>query len=467
MIVEELKKAILQYAIQGKLTKQLDTDTDINITYNLIQKERTTKFNSKEITKSQYNILKNDENYPMDYPENWKLIQLGYLGYVVGGGTPSTSNKEYWGNEISWITPKDMKNYSTKYIDVGKRSITEIGYKNSSAQFIPKGSVLCSSRAPIGYLGIANNKLTTNQGFKTIIPLGNLNSEYIYYYLLAIVDKLKKSGSGTTFSEISGADFAKRWIVLPPIEEQQRIVDKINELFYLLDELKNTEIGLGALRSKFPDEIKKSILQCAIEGKLTSRLNSDTSVDQQFLNLNFHSNDGLFQIPNKWRWIKFKDLVDYSMGKTPPRKDPRYWGDDYSWISIADMNADGNITNTKEKVSNKAMNDIFRGGISKPGTLIMSFKLTVGKVSILEIEAVHNEAIISIYPKYDENNSIRNYLFKVLPILVKYGDTKGAIKGKTLNSKSIDNLLIPLPPLEEQQRIVEKLDYLLPLIKSL
>lgn len=93
--------------------------------------------------------------------------------------------------------------------------------------------------------------------------------------------------------------------------------------------------------------------------------------------------------------------------------------------------------------------------------------LILGKVSILDIDALHNEAIISIFPYYDVNNTLRDYLFKTLPFLSQYGDTKGAIKGATLNSTSLNNMLIPIPPIEEQQRIVEKLDALLPLVEAL
>ena len=109
--------------------------------------------------------------------------------------------------------------------------------------------------------------------------------------------------------------------------------------------------------------------------------------------------------------------------------------------------------------------DKFGNKVSKAGTMIMSFKLTVGRVSILDIDAVHNEAIISIYPFCDEDRIIQSYLFSILPTITQYGDSKNAIKGKTLNDTSISNLLIPLPPLAEQKRIVAKIEELLPLIE--
>ena len=153
------------------------------------------------------------------------------------------------------------------------------------------------------------------------------------------------------------------------------------------------------------------------------------------------------------------------MGKTPPRKESIYWDNpSFPWVSIADMVSDGNVTVTKECISEYAANNVFKEKISPIGTLIMSFKLTVGKVSILGINAYHNEAIISIFPFVDDRRITTSYLFKVLPLISQTGDTKTAIKGNTLNSDSLDNLLIPLPPLEEQQRIVQKIDELTPVL---
>lgn len=131
------------------------------------------------------------------------------------------------------------------------------------------------------------------------------------------------------------------------------------------------------------------------------------------------------------------------------------------------MKENGFINTTKEFISKKGFDEKFNKTISPKGTLIMSFKLTIGRVSILDMDALHNEAIISIFPYVDEHRILQKYLFKVLPYLVKYGDSKNAIKGSTLNSDSLCNLYIPLPSIEEQQRIVDKLDELLPLVDKL
>lgn len=173
-----------------------------------------------------------------------------------------------------------------------------------------------------------------------------------------------------------------------------------------------------------------------------------------------------FQIPTTWKWVRLGEIINFKIGKTPKRDNNNYWDGNIPWVSIADMIDGEKIISAKEQVSKIAAKEVF-SDISPKGTLLMSFKLTVGRVSILDCDAYHNEAIISIYPFFDNNNIVKNYLFKMLPFMSNFGETKNAIKGKTLNSTSIYNLLIPLPPLEEQKRIVEILNKMLPLVKNL
>lgn len=223
-----------------------------------------------------------------------------------------------------------------------------------------------------------------------------------------------------------------------------------------------------------PQQLKASILKYAMQGKLVEQKPEDGTGEDLFCKMQQVSKPNKnvtpiveeeipFDIPSSWKWCKFGELVDCSMGKTPPRAEPVWWQNDIHWVSISDMKGYGHISYTKEMVSQKALEEKF-GGISTKGTLLMSFKLTVGRTSILDIDAVHNEAIISIYPYVDTENYFRDYLFYILPIVTQWGDSKNAIKGKTLNSKSIANLMIPLAPLNELQRIVAKIEELLPYV---
>ena len=172
-----------------------------------------------------------------------------------------------------------------------------------------------------------------------------------------------------------------------------------------------------------------------------------------------------FELPPAWQWVYFGNIVDFSAGRTPPRKEPSYWNTgDFPWISIADMDDGKTLRSTKETVSTEARLNVFKREPEPPGTMIMSFKLTIGKITKLGIPAFHNEAIISIRPHVGELDS---YLFKVLPDLARGANTKGAIKGATLNRKSLSTIMVPLPPLAEQRRIVAKVDELMTLCDRL
>jgi len=132
-------------------------------------------------------------------------ISLSELGDIVGGATPSTIKEEYYGGDIPWITPKDLSGYSERYIERGERSISKEGFKSCSTRMLPAGSVLFTSRAPIGYVAIAKNDLCTNQGFKSIIPFDMSESLFIFYLLVLNKAAIEATASGTTFKEVSGS----------------------------------------------------------------------------------------------------------------------------------------------------------------------------------------------------------------------------------------------------------------------
>ncbi len=175
--------------------------------------------------------------------------------------------------------------------------------------------------------------------------------------------------------------------------------------------------------------------------------------------------DALYRLPSNWQWVRFSNIADFSAGRTPPRKGASFWNTgDHAWISIADMEDGQVVMDTKETVSHEAKDKVFKADPEAPGTMIMSFKLTIGKIARLGIPAFHNEGIISISPYIEE---IDPFLFKILPQFAKQGELKGAIKGATLNRKSIADILLPLPPLAEQRRIVAKVDELMALLERL
>lgn len=157
----------------------------------------------------------------------WKEVTLGEIGTIVGGATPSTKNTSFYDGNIPWLTPKDLSVNSNKYILRGERNITEAGFKSCSCKMLPKGSVLFSSRAPIGYVAITANDMCTNQGFKSVIPNEETDSEFLYYLLKYNKDNIASQGSGTTFAEVSGKTMKEIEVMVPKETDDQRRIASI------------------------------------------------------------------------------------------------------------------------------------------------------------------------------------------------------------------------------------------------
>ena len=165
----------------------------------------------------------------------FKEYRISEIGEVIGGGTPSTKNEEYWNGDVPWISPKDLTGFTSVYISHGESNITEKGLNKSGTKLLPKNTVLFSSRAPIGYVALASNPICTNQGFKSIVCNEKLiNPLYLYYYLKANLDYIKLFGTGATFPEISGSALRNIKINIFENIEQQAAVAKA---IYKYDEL--------------------------------------------------------------------------------------------------------------------------------------------------------------------------------------------------------------------------------------
>lgn len=311
------------------------------------------------------------------------------------------------------------------------------------------------------------------------VPNKLLHKDFLYFAINSSVFKSQVDAEvqGITRKRTSLTKLKKYILPIPPLEEQKRIVAKIEKLMSLVDEYAESYNRLQKIDNEFEDKLKQSVLQYAMEGKLVKQNPSDEPASELIKKIEnekaelvkegkikkskklpaITDDEKPFDIPNSWEWVRLGDIVQAQIGKTPQRHNSDYWAErDIPWVSISDL-TNGNLTETKEKISSKALKDVFHDRIVAKNTLLMSFKLTIGKVAILRINAVHNEAIVSIIPFIDSEHSLRDYLFVTLPMISQNGDFKDAIKGKTLNKSSLTKLLIPLPPLKEQKRIVAKL----------
>ncbi|MGM5869105.1 restriction endonuclease subunit S [Streptococcus suis] len=433
---------------------------------------------------------------PYEIPDSWEWVRLGNIGCWGSGATPSKSNLKYYEPQaVPWLLTGDL---TDGYITLIPNKISELALEKTSVKLNPTGSVLIAMYgATIGKLGILTFPATTNQACCACNTLFHVEKLFLFYFLMSERKNFTARAEGGAQPNISKEKIVNTLFPLPPITEQKRIVAQIERALEKVEVYTESYNQLQELDRAFPDKLKKSILQYAMQGKLVAQDPNDEPVEillekiraeKQKLyeegklkkkdlaeiviekgddnspygknreNIDF-SNSTMFNLPNSWCYVKFGGLVLFNIGKTPPRSETNYWGDDIPWVSISDMSNNGNIIKTKEYLSNLAINQK-KVKIAPAGTLLMSFKLTIGKVALLEVPASHNEAIISIFPYGDKENIIRDYLMRFLPLISTAGNSKDAIKGKTLNSTSISGLLIPISNYREMKDIVTKVDLL-------
>ena len=442
-----------------------------------------------------------DEEIPFEIPQGWEWERLGNITTIKGGKRiPVGMNLSTIDTGHKYIRVADMKNHSIKNDDI--HYITDEIYEKIKAYIISKDDLYITVAGTIGNVGIVpeefNNANLTENAYK--IEIYALCKLYLLYTLLSDVvqEQIRECTTKVGQPKLAIIRIQNFLIPIAPLAEQKRISNRIEVLLPIVDKYEFLSSKLVKLNSSINEFLKKSILQEAIQGKLVPQIaeegaaqelleqikaekeklvkegklkksaltnsviykGDDNKYYEQVSNENTDITEEIpFDLPNNWTWIRFGQYVRMSIGKTPPRGETKYWTNGiYPWVSISDMSDYGLVKTTKETVS-EYVQSLF-GDISSAGTLIMSFKLTVGRTSILDISAYHNEAVISIYPFVDKDYRTRNYLFYILPIISNLGDSKDAIKGKTLNSKSLNNLLLPLPPLNEQGRIVAIIEQL-------
>lgn len=190
-----------------------------------------------------------DELFVVNADPNWPDCTLSDIGSIVAGGTPSKSKPEYYADRgIAWITPKDLSIDKSKFISHGENDISELGFSKSSATKMPVGTVLFSSRAPIGYIAIAQNEVTTNQGFKSVVPNEDIGTAYVYFLLRSLLPTIEGIASGSTFKEISGAGMKSVPTVMPDIDTIRLFNTFCEPIFKEQETLEAENRRLSALR---------------------------------------------------------------------------------------------------------------------------------------------------------------------------------------------------------------------------
>ena len=348
------------------------------------------------------------------------------IGDIVSGATPKTAIAENFGGDIPWLTPADLSGYTQKYISCGARNLTKQGYDSCSTQIMPTGTVLFSSRAPIGYVAIAKNPICTNQGFKSIVPKSFINSEFLYYQLIYLRKTIQDMGSGTTFKEISATKFGTVQVTVPPLPEQERIVSRIEELFSQLDasvaELKTAKERLKVYR--------QAVLKEAFD-----------------------------KIENSVPMSKVATMIDPQPShRTPPEVEG---GIPYIGIGDIDYKHDRIMFESARKVSPMLLEEHRNRYKITSGDFIMGKIGTIGKPFRLKLPQNYTLSANVILIQHDSKKILPEFLFWQFSsplITTQLSDGAVATSQAAFGIKKARNLSIKICPLSTQKVILGKLE---------
>lgn len=517
--IKKLRELILELAVRGKLVPQDPNDEPASELLKRIAAEKAELVKQGKIKKQKPLPEISEEEKPFELPEGWEWVTLATVGEIVGGGTPKSDNPQFWAkNGIKWITPADLYGLKGKYITSGARDISPAGLSNSSARLMPKGSVLFSSRAPIGYVAIADAELSTNQGFKSCVPYIKESAEYIYYFLLASAKKIDAEASGTTFKEVSGAIVSKILLPLPPLSEQLKIVSRANELMSLCDQLEQqsltsldahqqlVETLLGTLTDSqnaeelaenwtrisehfdtlftteaSVDALKQTILQLAVMGKLVpqdpndepasellkriaqekAQLVKEGKIKKQKSLPPISDEEKPFELPEGWEWSYLSDIGILARGRSKhrPRNDPTLYADGtIPLVQTGDVARSNGCINTYSALYNQP--GLSQSKLWNKGTLCITIAANIADSGILNFDACFPDSVVGFTP-YENEIPVLYFHYFMMTIKSTLEKFAPSTAQKNINIDILSQLFFPCPPLEEFHRIVDKVQNLL------
>ena len=445
MNADTLRDSVLQKAMEGKLVPQLKEEAEV------------------------VQIGDVSEEAPFEIPKKWKWVNLELLcHYIQRGKSPIYSDKK----QIPVIAQKCNQ---WDGFSIEKAKFIE---PNSLSKYAPERrlqdfDILWNSTGlgTLGRLALYETRLNpygvaVADSHVTVIRTNNqlLDPHFLYWFLRSpsVQHSIEQLADGSTKQKELATKTIKSFpIPVPSIDEQKRIVKKIEELLPLIEEYGRDQEQLEKINKDFPVQMEKSLLQEAISGKLVPQRDDEPEVEQLG-----ESPEGVpFEIPEKWKWVLLGDIGVWKSGSTPSRSNLDYYRNGtVNWLKTGDLN-DGVITKTEEKITDIAVSES-RLKINPPGSILMAmYGATIGKVGILDIPSATNQACCACVPEDFVDNK---YLYYFLLSQRKRFISMGAGGAQPNISKNkIVNFPFPLPPLEEQRRIVEKLDKLMLEIKKL
>ena len=511
MTGKQLKNSILQWAIQGKLVPQDPSDEPASVLLEKIRAEKARLIKEGKIKKDKKEsiIYRGEDNsyyekilatsevkciddeLPYSLPSGWEWCRMGSIGEWGAGATPAKGNIEYYNGNILWLRTGELNNdvvYDTEI------KVTEKALKECSLRLNKVGDVMIAMYgATIGKVAIVGKEMTTNQACCACTPIGIFNW-YLFYFLMGSQLDFIKKGEGGAQPNISREKLIGHLMPVPPIEEQHRIVSQIREVLPYVERYAHSQIEQNLLNEGIKPKLRKSILQEAIQGKLVAQDPNDEPATLLLQRIKeekvrlvkegklkkkdvidstiFRGDDNKyfekkgkevaciddeipFEIPESWQWCRINTICNITNGFTPLRTEDRFWRNgDINWFTVEDIRTQGeDINYTAQKITKEATTP---DRIVRPGSTLLCCTASVGQCAFTNIPTTTNQQFNALTIKDDYRSLMTDeYLFLFAKTLK---DELHRLSGKTtfefISVKKVSNILVPIPPFNEQKRIV-------------
>ena len=467
MNAQQLKNAILQEAIEGRLVPQDPNDEPASVLLARIRKEKEQLVKEGKLKKSALKEIPfSEDERPFEIPESWEWCKLGWIGDWGAGATPAKGNPDFYDNgTIPWLRTGELNN---DFVYDSEIKVTPKALEKCSLRMCKVGDVLIAMYgATIGKVAIAGINLTTNQACCACTPLFVFN-KYLMYYLMASKKTFIEMGEGGAQPNISREKIVAFPFPLPPLAEQHRIVAKIEELLPKVEEYGKAQDALNKLNAELPERLKKSILQEAIEGRLVPQDPNDEPASilldkirqenaqlvkagilkkKDLIETPITEDEIPFEIPESWEWVRFGDItINRDSERVPLSVDERS-----KLMKIYDYyGASGVIDKVDKYLFDKPLLLIGEDGANLINRSSPIAFIATGKYW------VNNHAHVLDYT----NEDLMQYMCWYINAISLVDYVTGTAQPK-MNQEKMNSILVALPPLAEQHRIVEKLEQLL------
>ena len=436
-----------------------------------------------------------DEEIPFEIPNGWEWTRMGNIGDWGAGATPAKSNSEYYGGNILWLRTGELNNSVVYDTEI---KVTEKALKECSLRLNQIGDVMIAMYgATIGKVAIVGKELTTNQACCACTPFGIYNY-FLFYFLMGSQTDFVKKGEGGAQPNISREKLVSHLMPVPPLKEQYRIVEKIKTLLPLIDKYNQVQIQQDKLNSELEDKLRKSILQEAIRGALVAQKAEDGSTQDLLKQIRDEKlrlvkegklkksalNDSViykgddnkywekvgnkitcideeipFEIPDSWSWTRVSSILNVCSARRVHQKDWRKQGIPFYRAREIGKLAETGCVENELFIDHTLYEEFSKSGVPHGGDLMVTAVGTLGKVYVVKSGDTFyykDGSVLCFANDYKMNSEYLKYVIESPMFVSQFlGESQGTTVA-TLTMVRVNNYLIPLPPLQEQCRIVEQ-----------